>query len=107
MLFKQQSMLVLNKKGFYKDFKKNLNDMHVNNLTDMVDYLTLAKEQLDILCDGNVVLILGNTGCGKSTMLSSLVYGPENLFLRQDPENKKHQVIDKKDGLTGFKIGHK
>ena len=56
----------------------------------MVEYLQMAKEQLDILRDGNVVLVLGNTGCGKSTMLSSLVYGTENLFAIQDPKNSKH-----------------
>lgn len=53
----------------------------MNNLNDMVEYLRSAKEHMDFLQDGDVVLVLGNTGCGKSTMLSSLVYGPENLVL--------------------------
>lgn len=79
----------------------------MSNLTEMVEYLKMAKEQLEILRDGNVVLVLGNTGCGKSTLLSSLVYGPESLFLVEDRQNKKHFVIDKHEGLTGFKIGHK
>lgn len=74
---------------------------------DMVEYLKMAKEYLDGLKDANVVLVLGNTGCGKSTMLSSLVYGPDHLFQIPDPENKKQFVIDKSEGLTGFKIGHK
>ncbi len=49
----------------------------------------MAKEYLEGLKDSNVVLVLGNTGCGKSTMLSSLVYGPDTLFQVPDPENKK------------------
>lgn len=47
----------------------------------MVEYLKSAKEHMDFLQDGDIVLVLGNTGCGKSTMLSSLVYGSENLML--------------------------
>ena len=82
-------------------------EIQVNNLIDMVEYLQMAKEYLEGLKNANVVLVLGNTGCGKSTMLSSLVYGPDHLFQIPDPENKKQFVIDKSEGLTGFKIGHK
>lgn len=74
-----------------------------------MEYLVMAKENLELLKDGNVVLMLGNTGCGKSTILSSLVYGPQNLQLIQDPNNKnsKNFVIEKtNEGLSGFKIGH-
>ncbi len=74
---------------------------------DMVEYLRHAKESLSNLKDGNVVLVLGNTGCGKSTMLSSLVYGPENLYETKDPNNPRVKIIEKMEGLTGFKIGHK
>ena len=87
--------------------EKNYNATQINDLVEMVDYLKMAKEQLSIIKDGNVILVLGNTGCGKSTMLSSIVYGPDNLELTKDPSNSKLKVIDKKnDGLSGFKIGH-
>lgn len=61
----------------------------------MVEYLKSAKEHMEFLQDGDIVLVLGNTGCGKSTMLSSLVYGPENLIQVQDPKNSKQKFIDK------------
>lgn len=64
-----------------KDMEQKFNETHVNNLNDMVEYLRSAKEHMDFLQDGDIVLVLGNTGCGKSTMLSSLVYGSENLML--------------------------
>ena len=86
--------------------EKKFNETHIGNLNDMVDCLRSAKEHLEFLQDGVVVLVLGNTGCGKSTMLSSLVYGPQNLVLKPDPKNNKRKVIDKDKGLTGFKIGH-
>jgi len=44
-----------------------------------VDLLEEAIEALKILKDEDVVLVLGNTGSGKSTMLSSLIYGPDTL----------------------------
>ena len=59
--------------------EQKFNETHINSLNDMVEYLKNAKEHMDFLTDGNIILVLGNTGCGKSTMLSSLVYGAENL----------------------------
>lgn len=44
-----------------------------------MDLLEEVIESLKILKDADVVLVLGNTGCGKSTMLSSLIYGPHSL----------------------------
>ena len=44
-----------------------------------MDLLEEAIEALKILKDEDVVLVLGNTGSGKSTMLSSLIYGPDTL----------------------------
>ena len=68
----------------------------------------------------NIILAVGNTGCGKSTMLTSLMYGPEALELTKiDYEIKiphqkgklitnvkKKPVIEQKVPLNVFKIGH-
>ena len=39
----------------------------------------------------NLVLACGNTGCGKSTMITSLVFGPEMLEERKVKETRKLQ----------------
>ena len=70
----------------------------------------------------NVVLVIGNTGSGKSTMLSSLLKGPKSLekktvkfmmeVLQKDgskiEKEKTKNVIDNKEAEDGsvFKIGH-
>jgi ABC-type dipeptide/oligopeptide/nickel transport system ATPase component len=70
----------------------------------------------------NIVLVIGNTGCGKSTMLSSLLKGPDALELKQITytievpntngttvtRQKSKQVIDNKVAADGedFIIGH-
>ena len=79
---------------------------HLENLNEILD-----KEYIQVLA-------LGNTGCGKSTMLVSLLEGPDSLAqikykkkvkLGQD---KYKDVVMKyigrknEDGATGFKIGH-
>lgn len=52
------------------------------------------------LQNGDLIITIGNTGCGKSTMLSSLIYGTDALHeVRiEDPErvgkNKHKLVID-------------
>lgn len=33
--------------------------------------------------DQDVVLAIGTTGCGKSTMLNSLIWGPESLEIKK------------------------
>ena len=73
------------------------------------------------------MIAIGNTGCGKSTMFSSLLYGPgalEKKAIFEEVEilapsgrdrkkgasgvTKKHKrfVIDTKEELEKFKIGH-
>ena len=41
--------------------------------------LERAFKNLKKLQNKNIILAVGNTGCGKSTMLTSLMYGPESL----------------------------
>ena len=52
----------------------------------------------------DVILALGNTGCGKSTMLNSLINGPSSL--RTIRENKKTVIKSKDDYKEEFLIGH-
>jgi predicted GTPase len=53
-----------------------------------------------------VILALGNTGCGKSTMLNSLINGSDSLRTFRDKQKKK-MVIQVKDGFKeDFLIGH-
>ena len=53
----------------------------VKTLNDIVIKLNLMQKELKILSKGNIVLVVGYRGCGKSTMLSSLIYGPKSLEL--------------------------
>lgn len=73
-------------------------------------YKTLADNQLS-----DIVLAVGNTGCGKSTLFSALVFGPDALEekrieiprLKQDgtpyvnrrgePQVQRRTVIDRKE----------
>jgi ABC-type nitrate/sulfonate/bicarbonate transport system ATPase subunit len=41
--------------------------------------LNSAFKALQQVNDKNVIMAIGNTGCGKSTMLNGLVLGPESL----------------------------
>lgn len=70
----------------------------------------------------HIVLVIGNTGSGKSTMLSSLLRGPEFLEVKQiqftievpgtdgttTTKQKSKQVIDNKEAHldSDFIIGH-
>ena len=63
-----------------------------------------------------MIVAVGNTGCGKSTMLSSIIYGPDSLYEKKFTEKIKtggnkfkeiqRAVIDLKNPQQGFKIGH-
>ena len=52
------------------------------SLTSIVSALRHAFAQFELVDDADIVLAVGNTGCGKSTMLSSLVDGPDSLQLQ-------------------------
>ena len=90
-------------------------------LSNLVAILRVALTTLEQIENQNLVIAYGNTGCGKSTIFSSLVYGSDALTLRNievetrvpvdDQGNvksvmKKHKVIDHKDGKDFFEIGH-
>ena len=48
-------------------------------LRNIVVVLERALQQLDSNCQSDLVMLLGNTGDGKSTMLASLFYGADSL----------------------------
>lgn len=48
-------------------------------LENFVRTLQKAFQNLEYLKGKNIILALGYTGCGKSTMLNSLLFGPESL----------------------------
>ena len=57
----------------------------------------------------DVLISLGDTGCGKTTLLNALLFGPESLEVRQ-LEGVRRRVIEVKEGgpgaAGGFRIGH-
>ena len=48
-------------------------------LDNLVDYLEDVIKYLQIIEDQDVVLALGVTGCGKSCIFQSLVYGSDQV----------------------------
>ena len=56
---------------------------------DVISFLKKALRQIEHLYDEKAVILLGNTGCGKSTMISSLVFGPHRHEMRNEEYVKK------------------
>ena len=52
-------------------------------LHEIVCILNAAQYNLENVVDGDLVIVLGNTGCGKSTMLNSILLGPDSLELKE------------------------
>lgn len=89
-------------------------------LDNMILILEQAFKTLKNVNDGNLILAIGNTGCGKSTMMSSLMFGSEALEIRRELQEievplvgggvKKKKVrtqnIDQKENMGVFNIGH-
>lgn len=49
------------------------------NLKNIHKVLEVAFKRLDPAKGANLVVAVGNTGCGKSTMLTSILFGPDSL----------------------------
>ena len=58
-------------------------------LKSIYEVLRAAFDTLAPAKDANLVVAIGNTGCGKSTMLSSIIYGPDSLHHTQIEEQVK------------------
>ena len=75
------------------------------DLKSVVQVLIPAFKELDERSKGDLVIVLGQTGDGKSTMLASLLYGPDKLEEKVLKEVIKIPKIDKsgkpllKDGV--------
>lgn len=92
------------------------------SLANIQEVLTEGFKVLEKIRGANIVLVIGNTGSGKSTMLSSLLKGPDALEIKQikftiDVPNKEgvmvrsertKKVIDNKEAspTEDFIIGH-
>ena len=66
---------------------------------DLNTFIAVCEKVFPLLeevkgCD--LVLALGNTGCGKSTMFNGLLYGPESLEIKDITTEK--EIFNK---LTG------
>lgn len=53
------------------------------NLNNLVETLRSAFQLLEVINGKNVIICLGNSGCGKSTILNSIVYGSDSLKLEK------------------------
>ena len=90
------------------------------SLDNLVMILEEAYKMLNDINHANLILAIGSTGCGKSTMLTSLMFGPDSLENKKTKEElevpmpgggfKKKMIvqtaIDQKESKGVFHIGH-
>lgn len=90
------------------------------SLDNLVNILDVAYNTLNEVNNANLILAIGGTGCGKSTMLTSLMFGPDALEQKKTKKvidvpisggqfKQKTVVafnIDQKDDKGVFHIGH-
>lgn len=74
------------------------------SLQSVIDVCRIALKEIDQsnIADKQLLIAVGNTGCGKSTMISSLVFGPEMLELKMKGSNGRRggpRVIDQTEAL--------
>ena len=62
--------------------KDVIKDMAVS-LDNLVMILEEAYKTLNEVNNSNLILAVGSTGCGKSTMLTSLMFGSEALEMKK------------------------
>lgn len=59
----------------------------IKNMPVTLDNLVLILEEayktLAPISQANLILAIGSTGCGKSTMLTSLMFGPDALEMKE------------------------
>lgn len=74
-----------------EDIKK----MHLTlpNLVKCVQHLIQKVKQVE---DLDIVIVLGDTGSGKSTMLNSLVFGPKSLALKTIEVQSNQRILKQK-----------
>jgi len=67
--------------------KEDIEKLHCN-LPNIANVVREAFENLDAIDDHDLILAIGNTGCGKSTMLSSVLFGTESLEIIKKGKKK-------------------
>ena len=89
---------------------KNLQNIPFNiiNITEILQPIFGILSQFE---GSNIVVAFGDAGVGKSTLLSSLIYGNSNLEVKEIQNNresffKTKKVIDYKKPQQDFIIGH-
>ena len=104
-------------------FNKERLRQETMTLDKLYEYLIESFQYIEIVRGARSIIALGNTGCGKSTMFNSLIYGPEALKLKKEPVEieipkngkmvkmkKIRQIIDinptSANQIKPFKIGH-
>jgi ABC-type dipeptide/oligopeptide/nickel transport system ATPase component len=65
------------------------------SLENIVNVSEAAFAKISHLKEKELLLAFGNTGCGKSTMISSLVFGPDKLEMKAVPEKKMVRGVEK------------
>lgn len=58
-------------------------------------FIKKVLTQIEHLNDEKAVILFGNTGCGKSTLILSMVYGSDALH-EMYLDNRRRKVIDLK-----------
>lgn len=99
--------------------KEKIKDKAVS-LDNLVMILDEAYKTLTNINHANLILAIGSTGCGKSTMLTSLMFGSDALEMKKSKKEidvpvagggfKKKTIIqaniDQKENKGVFHIGH-
>lgn len=89
-------------------------------LENLILVLDQIYGQLEVAKDADLILAIGSTGCGKSTMMTSLVFGPNALEIKtinkdieimdrdgnRKVKQKQFQYIDQCVNQGVFQIGH-
>ena len=91
-------------------------DFNLANLHTILEPVFKSIREVD---NADLVVCLGDTGCGKSSLLSAIVHGPDKMILKtlekeirikrgKSIKTKiiKNEVIDCKEPDNIFKIGH-
>ena len=59
--------------------REDVRDVHLNIEFFFETQKKLEQQIVDQIRDRNIILVLGNSGDGKSTLVASLVFGPDSL----------------------------
>lgn len=76
-------------------------DMNLDNLRKVLEEAFRSFNQANL---DDIVMAIGNTGCGKSTLMGSMILGSDKL---ERKKIQKRNIIDYKENVPNvLKIGH-